>query len=64
MFQLSINDNVNFLEKIKPGLKRTISWNKYRSKIKTQTKSNNLNYYIGSTFRNIIRLFVLSFKNW
>ena len=26
---LSINDNIKFLEKIKQGFKRTISWNKY-----------------------------------
>ena len=32
---LSINDNVKFLENIKQGFKRTISWNKYRSEIRT-----------------------------
>ena len=26
---LSINDNIKFLENIKQGFKRTISWNKY-----------------------------------
>ena len=31
---LSINDNIKFLENIKQGLKRTFSWNKYRSEIK------------------------------
>ena len=35
---LSINDNIKFLEKINPGFKRTVSWSKYRSEIKTQTK--------------------------
>ena len=38
-------------------------WNKYRSEITTQTKNNNLDYLIDPTFRNINRLFVLSFKN-
>ena len=33
---LSINDNIKFLENIKQGFKRTISWNKYRSDITTQ----------------------------
>ena len=33
---LSINDNIKFLENIKQGFKRTISWNKYRSEITTQ----------------------------
>ena len=38
---LSINENTNFLENIKHKFKRTISWNKYRSKITTKTKTNN-----------------------
>ena len=37
--------------------------NKYKSEIKTQPKSNNLDYLIYPTFKNINRLFVLSFKN-
>ena len=32
---LSINDKITFLENLKQGLKRTISWNKYRSGITT-----------------------------
>ena len=60
---LSINDNIKLLKNIKQGFKRTISWNKYRSKISTQTKNGYLDYLIDPTFRNINRLFVLSFKN-
>ena len=60
---LSINDNINFLENMKQGFKRTISWKKYRSKIKTQTNSNNLDYFTDPIFLNINRLFVVSFKN-
>ena len=60
---LSINDNIKFLENIKQGFKRTISCNKYRSEITTQPKKDNLDYLIDPTFRNISRLFVLSFKN-
>ena len=60
---LSINDNIKFLENIKQGFKRTISWNKYRSEITTQPKNNNFDYLIDPTFRNINRLFVLSIKN-
>ena len=59
---MSIN-NINFLENIKQEFKRTVSWNKYRSEITTQTKNNNLDYLIDPTFRNINRLFLLSFKN-
>ena len=40
----SINDNIIFLENIKQGFKRTIPWKKYRSKIITQQKNNNLDY--------------------
>ena len=60
---LSIDDNIEFLENLKQGFKRTISWNKYRSEIITQPKNNNLNHTIGSIFRNINRLFDLSSKN-
>ena len=59
----SINDNVKLLENIKQGFKRTIFWNKYRSEITTQPKNNSLDYLIDPTFRNINRLFELSFKN-
>ena len=60
---LSINDNIKFLEDIKQGFKRNISCNKYRSEITTQPKKNNLDYLINTKFSNIIRLFVLLFKN-
>ena len=60
---LSINHNIHFLENIKQGFKRTISWKKYISEIKTQTKNNNLAYLIDPTFRNVNKLFVISFKN-
>ena len=51
---------INF-RNIKQGFKRTISWNKYRSEITIQPKNNNLDYLIDPAFRNINRLFVLSF---
>ena len=60
---LSINDDIKFLENIKQGFKRTISWNKYRSEVTKQPKHNNLDTLIDPTFRNINGLFVLSFKN-
>ena len=60
---LSINENIKFLENIKQRFKRTISWNKYRSEIITQPKSNNSNYLIHPTFRNINRLFAFLLKN-
>ena len=60
---LPINDNIKFLENVKQGFKRTISWNKYWSEITALSKNNNLDYMINPAFRNINRLFVLSFKN-
>ena len=56
-------DDNNFLGKLKSGLKRTIKWNKYRSEMTNQTKTNNLNYLIDPTFNKVNRLFVLSFES-
>ena len=58
---LSTTDDKNFLEQLKPGFKRTIKWNKYRSEMTNQTKTNNLNHLIDPTFTKFNRLFVLSF---
>ena len=43
---LSTEIDKTFLEKLRAGLKRTIKWNKYRSEMTNQTKTNNLNYLI------------------
>ena len=51
---LSITDNMKFLENIKKGFKRAISWNRYRSEITTQPKNNNSNYLIDSTLGILI----------
>ena len=59
---LSINYNTKFLENIKQGFKRTISWNN-TTKITIQSKNNNFDYLIDLTFRNINRLFALSLKS-
>ena len=58
-----INDNIKFFEYLKQGFRRTKSWKKYRSEIRTESKSNNSDSMIDPTFRYINRLFVLSFKN-
>ena len=60
---LSTKDDNNFLEQLKSGFKRTIKWNKYRSEMTNQTKTNHLNYLIDPTFTKVNRLFVLSLKN-
>ena len=59
---LSTKDD-NFLEQLKSGFKRTIKWNKYRSEMTNQTKTNHINYLIHPAFTKVNRLFVLSFEN-
>ena len=59
---MSFNDNIKFSENTKQGFKRIISWKKCRSEVTTQPKNNNLDYLIDPVFKNINRLFVLSFK--
>ena len=52
--------NDNFLEQLKSGFKRNIKWNKYRSEITNQTKTNHLNNLIDATFTKVNRLFYRS----
>ena len=59
----STQDDNKLLEQLKTGFKKTIKWNKYRSKTTTQSKSNNLIYLIDPTFSKVSRLFVFSFEN-
>ena len=59
---LSKENDTKLLKQLKPGFKRTIKWNKYRSQMTIQPKNNNLNYLIDPTFTNVNRLFVLSFQ--
>ena len=60
---MSTKDDNNFLQELISGFKRTIKWNKYRSEMTNQTKTNNLNYLIDPTYFKVNRLFVLSFEN-
>ena len=59
---LSKENYIKLLEQLKTGFKRTMKWNKYRSKMTIQPQNYKLNYSIDSTFTNINRLFVLSFS--
>ena len=58
---LSKENDIQLLEQLKTGFKRTIKWNKYRSQMSIQPQNNNLNYLIDPTFTNVNRFFVLSF---
>ena len=60
---LSTKDDNSFLEQLKSGFKRSIKWNKYRSEMTNQTKTNHLNHLMDPTSTKINRSFVLSFEN-
>ena len=51
---LSKENDKMLLEKLKSGFKRTIKWNKYRSRMTIQNNNNNLNYLIDPTFTMLI----------
>ena len=59
---LSAEKDSKLLEQLNPGFRITIKWNNYMSQMSNQNKNNNLNYLIDPTFRNVNRLFVLSFE--
>ena len=54
---LSTKDDNNFLKQLKSGFKRTIKWNKYRSEMTNQTKTNHLNHLIDPTFIKVLVYF-------
>ena len=59
---LTKENDVKLLEQLKSGFKKTLKWTKYRSQMTVQPQNNNLNYLIDATFRNVNRLFILSFE--
>ena len=60
---LSTKDNEKLLQQLKSGFKKTISWNKYESSIKTFAQNRYLNYLINRSFQGVNRLFVVYFEN-
>ena len=60
---LSTQDNAKLLQQLKSGFKRTISWNKYQSSIKTSAQDRYFNNLVDPSFQGVNRLFVLSFEN-
>ena len=63
MYQQSTEDYNKRLEQLKARFKKSIKWNKYRTEMTKQTKTNKLNYLIDPTFNKFNRLFVLTFEN-
>ena len=59
---MTFNCSKKLLEQLKSAFKRTVKWNKYRSKMTVQSRNNNLNYLIDPTFIKANKLFALSFE--
>ena len=60
---LSTKDSEKLLQQLKSVFKKTISWNKYESSIKTFAQNRYLNYLINPCFQRVSILFVLPFEN-
>ena len=60
---LSAEDDNILLEQLKTRFKRTIKWNKYRSEMTNQTRTNTLIHLIDLTLNKVNRLSALSFEN-
>ena len=60
---LSTKDDEKLLQQLKSGFKKTVSWNKYESSIKTLAQNRYLTYLINRSFEGVNRLYVLSFEN-
>ena len=53
----STQDNFKLLQKLRPGFKRVINWNKYLSKPELLRRSPNLNHLAEPSFQGVNRLF-------
>ena len=60
---VTLSTKDNFLKQLGSRCKRTIKWNKCRSEMTNQNKTNQLNHLINPTFTKVNRLFVLLFEN-
>ena len=60
---LSTQENVKLLDQLKSGLKETITWDQYPSKVSKQARNPYLKYLIEASFQGVNRLLVLSFEN-
>ena len=52
------SDNAKMFEQLKSGFKRTINWNKHRSKSSVERQNPYLDYVIASSFQGANRIFV------
>ena len=60
---LSTKDNENLTKQLDEGFKRSVYWNKYKSKIETKTADDNnvTRFPLNASFLGVNRLFVLAF---
>ena len=63
VFTLSTQDYAKLLAQLKPGFKRTFSWNKYLSKPELLVQNPNLNHLVQPSFQGVNTPFVLAFEN-
>ena len=59
---LSTQDNAKLLSHLKPGFRRTNSWNKYLSEPELLRRNPNSNHLVGPSFQRS-KLFVLALEN-
>ena len=55
---LTTQDNVKLLKQLESGFNRTISWNKYQSKVTEQTQNRYLDFLIDPSLQGVNKLFV------
>ena len=60
---LSTQNNLKLLKQLESEFKRTIKWNKHRSKKKNQAEKKYQDFLIDPSFQGVNRLSVLSFKD-
>ena len=60
---LPTQENTKFIQQLKSGFKRVISWNKYLSKPELLAQNPNLKHLVEPSFQGVNRLFVLAFEN-
>ena len=60
---LSTQENIKLLKQLESGFEKTINWNKYLAKTTNQAKNRYLDFLIDPSFKEVNRLFVLSFKD-
>ena len=62
---LSTKDNVNLTKQLNEGFKRSVYWNKYKSKLETKSLDNDniTRFPLHASFQGVNRLFVLAFDN-